>query len=199
MGKIFFILGRSASGKDHLYQALLEDASLGLRRMVLYTTRPIRAGEVDGETYHFIDVRQLDRLRGSGKVIEERTYETVAGPWTYLTADEGIDPNENYVIIGTLESFRNICAYYGEKRVFPIFVSSTEEHLLERSLKREKMQEQPNYRELCRRFLADSEDYANEKIREAGITEVFANDGTMEEFLSSVRERVKAELRLSDL
>lgn len=194
MGKIFYILGRSASGKDHLYQALLADSSLGLRRMVLYTTRPIRAGEINGETYHFIDLRRLEELRRSGKVIEERTYETVAGPWTYLTADEGIDADASYAVIGTLESFQKICDYYGRNRVFPIFVSSTEEHLLERSLKREKQQEHPNYRELCRRFLADSEDYADEKIRAAGITEVFANDGEKEEFLEAVRERVKAEL-----
>ena len=177
-----------------MYQALLADASLGLRRMVLYTTRPIRAGEIDGETYHFIDAQRLEELRRSGKVIEERTYETVAGPWTYLTADEGIEPDENYAIIGTLESFRRIREYYGRDRVFPIFVSSTEEHLLERSLRREKKQEHPNYRELCRRFLADSEDYADEKIRAAGIAEVFANDGGPEEFFFSVRQRVKAEL-----
>lgn len=198
MGKIFFILGRSASGKDHLYQALLADASLGLRRMVLYTTRPIRAGEIDGETYHFIDARRLEELRRSGKVIEERTYETVAGPWTYLTADEGIEPDENYAIIGTLESFRRIREFYGRDRVFPIFVSSTEEHLLERSLRREKKQEHPNYRELCRRFLADSEDYADEKIRAAGITEIFANDGSMETFLEAVQMRVKEVLGVTD-
>ena len=182
MGKIFFILGRSASGKDKLYKELLQDASLGLKRIVLYTTRPIRAGEVDGETYHFIDAAKLSELRASGKVIEERTYETVAGPWTYLTADEGICKDENYVIIGTLESFITIRDYYGVDRVFPIFVRSTEEHLLERALKREKKQEVPNYRELCRRFLADAEDYAEEKIREAGITEVFPNDGSLAEF-----------------
>lgn len=194
MGKIFFILGRSATGKDQLYQALLADASLGLRRLVLYTTRPIRAGEVEGETYHYIDNGRLEELRRSGKVIEERTYETIAGPWTYLTADEGLLPAENYVVIGTLESYRKIRDYYGQNRVFPIFITSTEEHLLERSLEREKKQEKPNYRELCRRFLADGEDYAGEKIREAGITEAYANDGRIEDFLKAVRERVRAEL-----
>ena len=76
----------------------------------------------------------------------------------------------------------------------PIFITSTEEHLLERSLEREKKQEKPNYRELCRRFLADGEDYAGEKIREAGITEAYANDGRIEDFLKAVRERVRAEL-----
>ena len=162
--------------------------------MVLYTTRPIRAGEIDGETYHFIDTERLGELRRSGKVIEERTYETVAGPWTYLTADEAVDPAVNYIVIGTLESFRRLCDYYGTGRIFPIFVSAAEEHLLERALEREKKQEHPNYRELCRRFLADSEDYADEKIRAAGIAEVFANDGGPEEFFFSVRQRVKAEL-----
>lgn len=190
MGKILIILGRSASGKDKLYNTLLEDGSLHLQKIVLYTTRPIRAGEVDGETYHFIDEEKLHALRRSGKVIEERTYETVAGPWTYLTADEGIDPKANYILIGTLESFAALRAYYGAERVVPLFIRVTEEHLLERAMKRERKQEAPDYREMCRRFLSDADDFSEEKIEAAGITEFFQNDGGLGEFLETVRNYV---------
>ena len=46
-------------------------------------------------------------LKEDGKVIESRTYETVYGPWTYFTADDGqiADDEKNYLGIGTLESY----------------------------------------------------------------------------------------------
>ena len=47
---------------------------------------------------------------------------------------------------------------------------------LMRALDRERRQENPKYEEMCRRFLADSEDFSEEKIKEAGITKRFLND-----------------------
>ncbi|MDE6685954.1 MAG: guanylate kinase, partial [Lachnospiraceae bacterium] len=55
MGKLFYIMGKSASGKDTLYRILAGDRSLGLRLVIPYTTRPVRQGEREGETYHFVD------------------------------------------------------------------------------------------------------------------------------------------------
>lgn len=89
MGKLFYIMGKSASGKDHIYEALLRDPALGLSPLVLYTTRPIRQNERDGREYHFVDQEKMVRLRLAGRIIEERVYDTVFGPWYYFTADEG--------------------------------------------------------------------------------------------------------------
>ena len=47
MGKIFYLMGKSASGKDHIYEYLKQQEALELHPMVLYTTRPIREGEQD--------------------------------------------------------------------------------------------------------------------------------------------------------
>lgn len=44
MGKIFYIMGKSSSGKDTIYRRLLEDKELELRNIILYTTRPMRQG-----------------------------------------------------------------------------------------------------------------------------------------------------------
>ena len=49
MGRIFYLMGKSSTGKDSLYKQLKEDLSLGLKNIVLYTTRPIRAEEEDGK------------------------------------------------------------------------------------------------------------------------------------------------------
>ena len=90
MKHLFYLCGKSASGKDTIYEELLKDESLQLRPLVPYTTRPIRAGEMEGQEYHFTDRETLRRLEKAGKVIEERTYETVCGLWTYFTVDDGI-------------------------------------------------------------------------------------------------------------
>ena len=42
MGKIFCVMGKSASGKDTIYNKILQDDSLMLSRIIPYTTRPIR-------------------------------------------------------------------------------------------------------------------------------------------------------------
>ena len=84
MGKIFYIMGKSASGKDNIYKGILENASLSLKELVLYTTRPIRHGETDGKEYYFVDDTHLNKLRQEGKIIEERSYDTIHGIWTYF-------------------------------------------------------------------------------------------------------------------
>ena len=51
MGKIFYIMGKSSSGKDSIYRKLEADEELGLERLVIYTTRPVRDGEKEGREY----------------------------------------------------------------------------------------------------------------------------------------------------
>lgn len=63
MPEIAFIMGKSASGKDKIYKNLIEDESLKLNTVILYTTRPMRAGETDGVEYFFEMMRQLLRCR----------------------------------------------------------------------------------------------------------------------------------------
>ena len=50
--KIIYIMGKSSSGKDTIYKKLKEN--LDVNTYVMYTTRPIRKGEIDGVTYHYI-------------------------------------------------------------------------------------------------------------------------------------------------
>ena len=110
MGKIFYLMGKSASGKDHIYEYLKQQETLELRPLVLYTTRPIRQGEQDGREYFFTDEKKLEDFRREGRIIEERVYHTVQGPWYYFTADDGqisLEKN-NYLSIGTLESYEKM-------------------------------------------------------------------------------------------
>ena len=72
MGKIFYIMGKSATGKDTIYQELLKRIP-ELKTVVLYTTRPIRMGEENGREYHFATQEEKKNLEEAGKIIECRT------------------------------------------------------------------------------------------------------------------------------
>ena len=178
MPEIAFIMGKSASGKDKIYKNLIEDESLKLNTVILYTTRPMRAGETDGVEYFFVNDETAVKMQESGRIVELREYNTVYGVWKYFTADDGqIDlKNGNYLGIGTLESFQKMKNYYGKDSVIPIYIEVENGERLIRAIRREQEQETPKYKELCRRFLADEEDFSEEKIKEAEIQKRFVND-----------------------
>ena len=177
MGKIFCIMGKSSSGKDTLYKQILKDESLHFSRIVPYTTRPIRSGETEGVEYFFTDEKELSRLKAEGKVIEVRAYDTVHGVWKYFTVDDGQIhlENQNYLIIVTLEAYTKIRDYFGAEFVAPIYIEVEDGIRLRRALDREDLQKKPKYAELCRRFLADTKDFSEEKLLAAGIHKRFLN------------------------
>lgn len=187
MSKIFYLMGKSSSGKDTIYNRILGDDSISLRTIVGYTTRPMRQGETDGKEYFFVSVEDMERLEQSGRVIERRTYNTVHGPWSYFTVDDSqVNLKENnYLLIGTLESYEKVRNYYGKDIVVPIFIEVDDGVRLMRALKREMEQKEPKYAELCRRFLADAEDFSEERIERLGISRRFVNDD-MEDCIDSI-------------
>lgn len=186
MNKIFYIMGKSASGKDSVYRYLLEQSGLSLRKLMLYTTRPIRTEEEDGKEYYFVDEQRFQQLQKQGRVLESRTYQTAYGPWIYFTADDAaVDlASCSYLGIGTLESYEKLRGYYGESALCPIYIEVEDGERLRRALLREQQEACPRYQEMCRRFLADSEDFSEKKIKEAGIARRFANV----DFTACIRE-----------
>ena len=187
MGKIFYLMGKSSSGKDTIYNKLLQNKKLNLQKIVLYTTRPIRAGEENGIHYYYVDEKKTDELIKAGKVIELRAYDTFYGVWKYFTVcDDQIDlEKSDYLMIGTIESFQKTKAYFGSERVVPIMIELDDGVRLQRALDRERREEHPRYEEMCRRFLADSNDFSAEKKREAGIEKEFYNQN-LEECLREI-------------
>lgn len=178
MGKIVYLMGKSSSGKDTIYKKLLEQDTLQLRKIVPYTTRPIRAEEQNGVEYHFTDENGYQELLKKGEVIEARIYHTCHGIWRYFTvADNEIDLSvQSYLVIGTLESYEQISKFYGKDKVIPVMIELDDGIRLQRALDREKAQDHPKYEEMCRRFLADAEDFSPERMKSAGITQTFRND-----------------------
>lgn len=193
MDRIFYLMGKSASGKDTIYRRLLADSELGLRECLIYTTRPIRSGEAEGREYHFVTDEELRKLEKAGKVIEVRDYHTVHGIWRYATVDDGgfAEGRGDMLMIGTLESFTAASAYFGADKVIPLYIAVDDGTRLERAIEREKTQKDPCYTEICRRFLADEGDFSRERLTEAGITREYRNID-LESCLAELKESIKS-------
>lgn len=183
-------MGKSASGKDTIYKRLLNECP-GLRPLILYTTRPMRDGESQGVEYYFVSQEELKNFEDAGKIIELRKYQTVAGIWSYATIDNGeLGYNhENYLAIGTLESYKKMLDYFGKDIIIPIYIVVEDGLRLERALIRERQQKVPNYMELCRRFLADEKDFSPEKLEINQINKFYENND-LEQCIMEIKKKL---------
>lgn len=191
MGYIFYLMGKSSSGKDTLYKKIRERMP-ELKTIIGYTTRPVRDNEENGREYYFVNDDKMNEMIKQGIVIENRAYHTMFGVWNYFTADDGQikHTKDNYILIGTLESFIKVRNYYGKDKVIPIYIEVEDGLRLKRALEREMQQERPKYAELCRRFLADEEDFKESNIVKCNIDRRFYNID-MEECVNEICQFMK--------
>ena len=151
MGRIFCLMGKSSSGKDTLYARLSE--KLHFSTIVPYTTRPIREGEEEGREYHFITEKEVEEFEKQGRIIELRAYNTVHGVWKYLTVDDKQTDVEHhdYLMIGTVESYRKLKEYYGEAYLVPIYIEVRQSRNMRRCAADFWRMRQIFHRKSCRR------------------------------------------------
>ena len=193
--KIVYIMGKSSSGKDTIFKKLKE--KLNFNTYIMYTTRPIREGEKEGVTYHYISNEKMQRYiegKEKEKLIEYRTYQTVHGPWTYATiADEQFQSDKNMLMLGTLESYEKMKDIFKDELI-PIYIEVEDGLRLERAIKRERQEKEPKYAELCRRFLADSKDFSEENLKKAGINKRFENID-LEKCIKEIEEEIEKSIK----
>ena len=199
MAKIIYLMGKSASGKDTIYRRLSDMTKLNLKEIVLYTTRPMRPGEQDGVNYHFSDEASLNAFLEQGRVIELREYNTVFGVWKYFSVDDGnIDvSNYNYITIGTLEAYNCYKKYFGSENIFPVYIDVPDGIRLKRAIAREEEGDCPHYDELCRRFLADNEDFSKDKLIAAGIEKSYTNLD-IDECVNRIKNDITSQINKDD-
>ena len=195
MGKIFCLMGKSACGKDTIYKQILSAQNLPLKTLIPYTTRPIRDGERNGVEYYFLTDEEQQVLERQGKIIELRAYHTVHGLWKYFTVNDHQRDlaNQDYLIIGTLESYARLQEYFGIDRLVPLYIDLEPGERLQRALDRERIQTEPKYAELCRRFLADEADFSSEKLAQAKISDIFINNDSVKcakRIISFIKEHI---------
>ena len=162
---IYYICGKSAVGKDSIFQELVKRTNL--QRIIPYTTRPMRPMEKEGEEYHFLSEDEFLWLLSEGKMMESRSYHTAFGLWYYGTAFEERykDHHHAFLCIGTLESYKSI----------KVYIELEDSLRLSRARAREQGNNPKALEELERRFQADNEDFSEDKLREAGIEKRYQN------------------------
>lgn len=68
-----------------------------------------------------------------------------------------------------------MCAYFEAGKMVPVYIEVPDGIRLLRAVKREENQKKPNYREVCRRYLADEKDFSEENLERLGITKRYQN------------------------
>ena len=94
------LVGESASGKSSIEKYLVDNC--GYNKIVSYTTRPPREGEVDGIDYHFISKSQFRRLSEQDFFAEQAVYRD----WYYGVAKK--DCTDDKVAVLTPHGLRQV-------------------------------------------------------------------------------------------
>lgn len=154
MKKIFCVLAKSSAGKDAITSVVSENLDISMATS--FTTRPMREGEVEGREYNFIDEASFRDLHGCDRLAEYTSYEVADDSvWYYgLTKDE-LEKADYVMVIVNPHGLEQLQKLYGD-RVVSILIECNGMTRLKRSIERDK---KGNPKELCRRFLADEEDF----------------------------------------
>ncbi len=94
------LVGESASGKSSIERNLVK--FFGFHKIVSYTTRNPRDGEVNGVDYHFITKSEFRRLKEQGFFAETAVY----NGWYYGTAKQ--DCTNDKIVVLTPHGLRQI-------------------------------------------------------------------------------------------
>lgn len=157
--KLIAIIGRSASGKDYLFRHTLKN-NPSLNPVIHYTTRPRRDGEVDGKDYFFVTETEFQRKEDNYEFFSITSFRD----WRYGIDSNSFDPNK--INIGIFNPFEISQLYGFFKDKFQLIIIETqadEQTRYQRSLERLKPFDEEGLQEMCRRNLADKEDFESIK------------------------------------
>ncbi len=151
--KILALFGQSGAGKDTILRWLLDQTDFKLHKIIPYTSRPIRDTETPDENYHFVTREEFEQMINRTEILECSCFNN----WYYGTAIN--DLSKNYVNIGVFNptSIRALLSNPNIE-ILPIWIYANGKTRLMRSLQREN---NPDCKEICRRFIADESDFAH--------------------------------------
>ena len=174
MYKIVTLSGKAGAGKDRIMQEVLkvlreESPEFTINEIVSCTTRPMREGEVEGKNYYFLTHEEFAERLADGTMVEA----TIFNDWCYGSCLEHM--NEDGINIGVynpegvaiLQSIPDIMVY-------SIFVDAPDKVRLLRQLNRE---ENPDVKEIIRRFSADEADFSPDNLIDINFQYTVDNGG----------------------
>ena len=99
---LIVLVGKSGAGKNAVQNWMVEN--LRFNPVVSHTTRPMRAGESEGEPYHFVSQKEFDTMLLTGKFLEHTEYRN----WCYGISNAEISGKKNPVVVTDAVGVRNI-------------------------------------------------------------------------------------------
>ena len=163
------LIGKTSSGKDRVSNELVKKH--GYKKVMRYTTRPIRENEKDGDTYHYISTDDFcDKIK-ENFFCEWKDYLTTSNLWYYGTAWEDMeDADDKTVIILPPDRYKEVKENI-KKNFTSIYIYANNETLKKRLEKRGD-----DKGEAERRLKHDNEDFKGAEYLADKI--VYNNDGT---------------------
>lgn len=163
---MIILIGKTASGKDSILNILT--TKYGYKKLITYTTRPMRQNEKQDVIYHFISDDDFQNKIEENFFAEWKSYSTEFGVWYYGTALEDLEnANDKTVIILTPDGYRDIVSKLSNKPK-SIYIYANNSTIKERLLKRGD-----NKEEAKRRLEHDNTDF---KGIENEVDQIFYNN-----------------------
>lgn len=164
---ILILIGKSASGKDTILKRYLDDGFL--HKIISYTTRPKRIGEVNGIDYNFVSDNQFDEMERQGKFFQTRTYNTFDGDkpcvWKY-GSDRVSNKNIHYGAIMDVQGARDYIKEYGKENVFVVYVDAPKDLRKTRYMSRSGGEGFSEEKEWSRRAADDDIKFSDNNIKD---------------------------------
>jgi guanylate kinase len=167
-GKLIVISGPSGAGKTTLLKNLFERCP-GLVASISATTRPPRAGEIDGVDYHFLTPQEFLRRRSAGDFLE--CYEVFGRGYWYGTLVSEVSPSlaadKSIVLEIDVQGAMTVLGRYPDAITIFVRPSSLEE--LERRLRGRGTETEDSIcrrLEVARRELACSDRYQYQVVND---------------------------------
>lgn len=148
--KVVALFGESASGKDTIQKWLVSN-NKNFKGIISCTTRPMRDNEEDGVDYHFLSIDEFEKNIDGKKMLEYTKFNN----WYYGTNIKELKKNKVNVGVFNIAGIHSLLQD-SRLEVTPVYVFAPNKTRLLRALNRE---DNPNCYEICRRFLADTEDF----------------------------------------
>ena len=153
--KLIAIIGKSASGKDHLVEMAIRDFPK-LHRVIHYTTRPFREGERLDIDYIFTDEKTIKHLEKENKLLTSKVFNN----WYYALGKDCFDEEKINIGVFNIAELNILIHTYKDKFDLHVIMAHAPDTVrFERSLDRLEPFDGKGMAEIARREESDKYDF----------------------------------------